>query len=168
MNTTLYSHHHDGEVQVAASAAQVFAWMDDPNHLAAHMTRSSTMMAGGSMCTFLDEGRGRQTGSHIRMRGRMLGFPLELDEVVTEREPPRRKVWQTVGEPTLWVLGAYRMGFDVKQQADGCRVSVFIDYNLPVSPWLQPLAWWMNRPYAGWCVDQMLSAVKEAFSHVQA
>jgi hypothetical protein len=168
MTATQYTHHHEGETRVAAPAARVFAWMDDPNHLAGHMNRSSKMMAGGSMCTFLDAGQGRQPGSHIWMRGRMLGFPLELDEIVIVREPPHRKVWETVSEPTLWVLGAYRMGFEVTQQGSECGVSVFIDYNLPMSPWLQPLAWWMNRPYAVWCVDQMLSAVTEEFSHIQA
>ena len=77
----------------------------------------------------------------------------------------------TIATPVAWaavMLGAYRMGFEVAQTGGECRVYVFIDYNLPVSLWLQPLAWWMNRAYAVWCVDQMLSAVTEEFLHVQA
>lgn len=167
MADAVYSYHHEGETLITAPIARVFDWLDDPRHLAAHMNRSSAMMAGGSMTLFLDEMQGRQVGSHIRMRGRMLGLPLELDEVVTEREPPIRKTWETVGEPTLWVLGRYRMGVSLRPQANGCYVRVFIDYDLPASPVLSWLARWMSRPYAVWCVEQMLAAVREAFAHVQ-
>lgn len=167
MADTVYSCHYEDEALIAASATRVFDWLDDPRHLAAHMNRSSAMMAGGSMALFLDEMQGRQVGSQIRMRGRMLGLLLELDEVVTEREAPIRKVWETVGEPTLWVLSRYRMGVDLKSAANGCYVRVFIDYDLPASPVLSWLARWMSRPYAVWCVEQMLAAVREAFGHVQ-
>ena len=44
------------------------------------------------------------------MNGRILGLKLSLDEVVTERDPPARKVWETVGVPRLLVIGPYRMG----------------------------------------------------------
>jgi len=36
---------------------------------------------------------------------------------MTEGDPPRSKVWGTVGEPALWVIGRYRMGFRIV--ADG-------------------------------------------------
>ena len=32
---------------------------------------------------------------------------------MTEGDPPRSKVWGTVGEPALWVIGRYRMGFRI-------------------------------------------------------
>lgn len=168
MADDVYSCHHEGSALIAGSATRVFDWLDDPRHFAAHMKRSSAMMAGGSVAIFLDEMQGRQVGSHIRMRGRMLGLPLELDEVVTERDPPIRKVWETVGEPTLWVLGRYRMGVDLRPHASGCYVCVFIDYDLPASQVLYWLARWMSGPYAAWCVEQMLAAVREKFAHVQA
>ncbi len=168
MADILYSHHHEGEALIGAPATRVFDWLDDPRHLAAHMNRSSAMMAGGSMELFLDEMQGRAVGSHIRMRGRILGWPLALDEVVTEREPPIRKVWETVGEPTLWVIDRYRMGLHLRPEASGCHVRVFIDFDLPASPFLHWLARWMSGPYAAWCVEQMLAAAREAFAHVQA
>ncbi len=168
MGDIAYSYRYEEDTLIGSPAMQVFTWLDDPRHLAAHMNRSSTMMAGGSMCLFLDEKQGKKIGAHIRMRGRMLGLPLELDEVVTERDPPVRKVWETVDEPTLWVLGNYRMGANLKDLPDGCSVSVFIEYNLPASPWLQPLAYWMSRPYAAWCVDQMLAAIRAEFAHSAA
>lgn len=164
----MYTYHHEGKALIDAPESDVFAWLDDHRNLASHMSRSSPMMAGGSMDLSLDELEGRQLGSHIRMQGRVLGWPLEIDEVVCEREPPRRKVWETVREPRLWVIGRYRMGFDLAHQATGCSVSVFIDYDLPASSMLYWLARWMSRPYAAWCVGQMLAAVRDHFAQVQS
>lgn len=165
MANTAFASHHESSTPLPAPPAAVFAWLDDHRNLAAHMSRSSMMMAGGSMQTSLDEGQGRQPGSHIRMQGRVLGLPLALDEVVTEREPPLRKAWATVGEPTLWVIGGYRMGFVLAPDGAGCVVTIFIDYNPPASPFQKFLSYWMGRPYAVWCVKQMQSAVVEAFAH---
>lgn len=162
MTGTRYPYHHEGKILINAPATDAFAWLDDHRNLAAHMSRSSRMMAGGSMSLSLDESDGRQVGSHIRMQGRVLGWPLYIDEVVSEREPPLRKVWETVGEPRLWVIGCYRMGLNLADQASGCSVSVFIDYDLPAAPVLYWLAHWMSHPYAAWCVEQMLTAVRSA------
>ncbi len=129
--------------------------------LAAHMKQSSTMMAGGSIDISLDEGQGRQVGSHIRMRGRALGLPLALDEVVIEHAPSFRKVWESVGAPRLWVRGSYRMGVDLSRQGSGCTVSVCIDYNFPSSPVLRWRARWISRSRAAWCVEQMVAAARE-------
>lgn len=44
-------------------------------------------------------GRAQAVGSHVIMTGRMLGVDLSLEEVVRDREPPRRKEWETIGHP---------------------------------------------------------------------
>jgi hypothetical protein len=77
------------------------------------MSESSWMMAGGRMETKLDASRGQAVGSRIGMSGRVLGIDLEVEEVVTERNPPRRKVWETTGAPKLLVIDHYRMGFEI-------------------------------------------------------
>ncbi|MDP2370566.1 hypothetical protein [Rhodoferax sp.] len=46
------------------------------------------------MATELDEGRGQKVGSRIRLSGRVPGVELSVEEIVTERNPPRRKVWE--------------------------------------------------------------------------
>ena len=51
------------------------------------------------MRTNFDAFGGQSVGSHIRMSGRILGLKLSLGEIVREREPPTRKVWETVGVP---------------------------------------------------------------------
>ena len=89
------------------------------------------MMMGSTMQTELDEGRGQAVGSHIRMSGRILGVDLFLDEVVLQREPPRYKVWETVGVPRLLVINSYRLGFDIASLPQAVTLRVFIGYNLP-------------------------------------
>ncbi len=71
------------------------AGRDDHAQLAAHMSKSSWMMLGSRMAVELDASQGRAMGSHIRLKGRVLSIPLFVEEVVVERQPPRRKAWQT-------------------------------------------------------------------------
>ena len=140
---------------IAAKADAVFDFLDDQASLGGHMAKPSAMMLGGSMHYIFDEGEGRIVGSIIRMDGKMLGLTLALQEEVTEHERPRRKVWQTVGMPHILVVGAYRMGFEIK--ADGIRslLRVFIDYDLPTSRLGHFFGLLFARPYARWCVSKM-------------
>ena len=145
-----------------ASPARVFALADDHEQLSSHMNQSSWRMGGGRMTTTLDESRGQRVGSRIRMSGHVLGLNLSLDEVVTQRDPPARKVWETVGSPRLLVIGSYQMGFDVTPHETGSRLRVFIDYALP-SSWP---ARWLGRLFGGyyaqWCTQRM---VNDAVGH---
>ena len=160
--TPVLPHHNESRALVPASPERVFALIDDHDRLASHMSQSSWQMGGGRMQTSLDERRGQSVGSHIRVSGRVLGLELSLDEVVTERNPPTRKVWETVGSPRLLVIGPYRMGFEVTPRGDGSLLRVFIDYALP-SPW--PERWLgrlFGRYYAHWCTERMANdAVRE-------
>ncbi len=160
----LLPHHDESSALVSASPERVFALIDDHERLASHMSQSSWQMGGGSMKTVLDEHRGQQVGSHIRVGGRVLGIELSLDEVVTEREPPTRKVWETVGSPKLLVIGPYRMGFKVTSQGNGSLLRVFIDYALP-SRW--PERWLgcvFGGYYAHWCTQRMVKDAVRQFA----
>lgn len=140
-------------LNVSASAA--FSYLDDHARLSAHMNRSSWMMAGSSMTIETDAAAGQALGSLIRIRGRILLIHLSVDEVVTERVVPERKVWRTIGTPHLLVIGHYRMGFAIAARGEGSVVQVFIDYALPEAwptRWLGRL---LGRRYARWCTDRM-------------
>ena len=149
---------------VSASPERVFAFIDDHERLASHMSQSSWRMGGGAMKTVLDERRGQSVGSHIQMSGRSLGLNLSLDEVVIEREPPHRKVWETVGSPKLLVIGPYRMGFDLTPNGSESLLRVFIDYALP-TPWPDR---WLGRVfgayYADWCTKSMVDDAVRHFA----
>ncbi len=142
-------------VEVAAAPEIVFGRLDDQARLAAHMEKPSAMMGGGRMTYEFDARRGQAVGSHIKMGGSVFGLSLYVDEVVTLREPPHRKAWQTVGHPRLLVVGAYDMGFEIAPTAPGSRLRVWIAYDLAVGwfgRWLGPL---LAPLYAKWCVSQM-------------
>ena len=164
----MLSLHYEAHGRVAAPAAEVFAHLDDHKRLGSHMSKSSWQMGGGSMQFELDDKQGQAIGSRIRLSGRILGTSLSVDEVVTEREPPARKVWETTGTPNLMVIGPYRLGFEVRPDADRSTVRIFIDYSLPQTGSARVLGRLFGGWYAKWCVRQMLDDVTAHFARATA
>jgi hypothetical protein len=120
------------------------------------------MMGGGKMDVSIDDGQGKKVGSHIRMKGKAFGLPVSLDEIVTQRERPNLKTWETVGIPRLIVVGSYQMKIELKPQDSKTLLSVSIDYDPPFfTPWLGKL---FGDIYAKWCVHQMIKGVKNNFA----
>ncbi len=120
-------------------------------------------MGWGKMETVLDAQQGRSVGAHIILHGRVFGVRLFLDEVVIAYEPPRVKTWETVGEPRLLVIGAYRMGFELKPDGSNATLRVAIDYELPT----KGISWLLGRlfggAYAKWCTRQMVRDAQNFF-----
>jgi hypothetical protein len=170
-----FRHHAEKSSLLRASAEQVFAYLDDHSRLSAHMSRRSWRMGWGRFELRLDELKGRAVGSHIRLAGTAFGLRLELDEVVVEYEPPTRKIWETVGQPRLLVIGPYQMGYSIGSasgEADprdhrGVRLAVFIDYSLPSGPFGRFLGYLFGHWYARWCVARMVAEADAAFGHRQ-
>ncbi len=115
------------------------------------------------METQIDEGKGQKIGSHIKMSGKVFGINLFLDEVITEHDSPKRKVWETVGTPKLLVIGSYQLGFELNPVSSGTNFGVFIDYELPKSLTTRWLGFLFGRTYAKWCVQQMIQGINEHF-----
>ena len=111
-----------------------------------------------------DAAKGRAVGALIRLTGRVLGIPLSVEEVVTERNPPQRKVWNTIGRPQLMVIGPYRMGFEITPTSTSSRLRVFIDYALPDGP----VSYWLGRLfgnfYARWYTQRMTNDAATHFN----
>ena len=156
--------HNESNALVIASPEQIFAYLDDHKRLALHMSQPSWRMGWSSMRTSFDAFGGQSVGSHIRMSGRILGLKLSLDEMVTEREPPTGKVWETVGIPRLVVIGQYRMGFEVTSRGSGSLLRVFIEYALPAA-WPEH---WLGRVFGGyyarWCTQRMVNDAVQQFA----
>ena len=152
----MYQHRFMERLEIAATAAEVFAELDDHERLSAHMMRSSWMMGGSAMQFEFDPGRGHEVGSVIRMSGKVAGVRLFVEEVVTERVPPYRKTWQTVGSPKLLVIGRYRMGFELEETGVVTRTALFIEYDDPPPPW-RIAGKLLGGSYARWCVRNMLT-----------
>lgn len=160
----MYSEHAEYSALVQAPAERVFDWLDDQTRLSKHMSKRSWKMGWGKMDTEMDERRGRAVGSHIVLRGRVFGIQLHLDEVVVDHEPPRKKSWETVGEPRLLVIGPYRMGFELVPAGADTKLRVFIDYVLPTKGIARLLGRLFGRSYASWCVRQMAEDARHSFA----
>ena len=152
--------HAEVSGNIAAPVDAVFAHIDDHARLASHMSQPSWRMGGGQMRLEMDDARGQNVGSRLRLAGRAFGLALAVEEEITERLPPWRKSWQTIGTPRLLVIGHYRMGFELSRSGNDSRLRVFIDYALPASG----ISGWLVRPlaylYARWCVRSMLHAAR--------
>jgi hypothetical protein len=159
-----YPFHEEAGGWVAAPAARLFDHLDDPMRLSSHMQQRSMAMMGTSMSMATDAQGGRALGSVIRMSGRVLGIPIGLTEVVVDREPPRRKAWEIVGEPHLLVIGRYRMGFQVEAADAASRLTVFIDYALPTPRTGRLLGRLLGRRYARWCCRRMVADAQAALA----
>ena len=67
-----------------------------------------------------------------------------------------------VGEPSLLVVGVYRMGFELEAAGGGAALTLHIDYELPsrgVARWLGLV---LGRTYARWCVRTMVRDAQRA------
>jgi hypothetical protein len=151
----MHLYHFETTLEVSATADAVFSYLDDHGRLSAHMSRSSWMMAGSRMAIEFDASVGRALGAIIRLRGRVLGIPLSVEEVVTERNPPQRKVWETTGRPQLLVIGPYRMGYEITPKGKASLLRVFIDYALPDGQFSRLLGALFGNFYARWCTRRM-------------
>ena len=157
--------HDERTSVVTAPPIALFDHLDDPHRLSSHMTRPSAMMLGSRMDITLDQAGGRAVGSRIRLDGRVLGIPVTVEEEITERVRPVRKIWQTVGTPRLVVLRHYRMGYEILPEGAASHLRVFIDYDLPgrgLPRWLGRL---LGRPYARWCTRRMVNDAVAHFNH---
>ncbi|MBL8317848.1 MAG: SRPBCC family protein [Burkholderiaceae bacterium] len=162
-----FSFHHEKEVRLNTSPEKAFVYLDDFRQLSAHMTNSSAMMAGSKMTLSTDEQDGRAPGARVRMEGKVLGLTLALEEVVTEREPPFTKVWQTVRSDLL-VIGEYQLGFALGASGGRSLLRVFIDYDLPQHGFARWLGKLLGRTYARWCVERMANDAAARFPFAAA
>lgn len=163
MNPRVLPYHAEATAPVHGAPAQVFEYLDDPIQLTGHMQRRSAMMLGSRMSVEMDAQFGREVGSVIRLAGRVLGIPIALEEVITEREPLVRKAWETTGTPRLLVISHYRMGFELRQDGDGCQVRVTIDYQRPERGFTRLLGALFGAWYARWCTRRMAQDARRHF-----
>lgn len=155
--------HREATVRVAARPQVVFALLDDHQRLAAHMEKPSLMMAGATMAIKTDSKKGQALGSLITMTGQVLGMALSVSEKVTAYAPPLRKTWETIGDPHLLVIGAYRMGFVLAAEAEASQLRVWIDYDWPAGRRARQLGKLLGKTYADWCVQRMATDAARAF-----
>lgn len=164
MHRAMYERRYESVVVVDAAPPALFAHLDAHEKAAGHMRMSSWMMAGGRMEIRFDAAAGRSVGARIRIEGRVLGLRLHAEEVVTARDVPSRKIWETTGDVRLLIIGPYRMGFLITPEGARSRLRVFLDYDFPP----RGVARWLGRAigplYARWCTVRVASDARRAFA----
>lgn len=159
--------HYEKSGLLNSTAKDAFNYLDDHNKLSSHMNKSSWMMMGSRMFTEFDVDCGKKVGSKISMKGKMIGVPLLLNEEITERDYPIKKTWETRGPQRLVILEQYRMGFILKPEgASSTLLTVFIDYNIPVSGIKHILAIFIAKFYAKWCTESMYKDAEVHFRQI--
>ena len=98
----------------------------------------------------------------------VFGLRLQVEERVTDRTPPYRKVWATEGKPNLIVIGPYQMGFEVQPFEKGSRLKVFINYSWPTGVFGVVLGFLFARAYAWWCTMRMANDTASHFKAINA
>jgi hypothetical protein len=163
LDSTAFPKHKEITFALKVGPERVFAYLDDFRKLSAHMEKSSMMMMGSRMTIETDGHEGIAVGSVVQMRGKILGIALRLREVVTERDPPYRKAWQTL-ESNLLVIGQYELGFQLTRNLANTQVRVFIDYSLPDKGFAKWLGLLFAESYARWCIRRMAQDAAKFFS----
>lgn len=159
----MYPKHHEEVALIDAPREEVFAFVDDQSKLSSHMSKRSWMMGGGVMTIETDAMQGKAVGSHLQLAGSIWGLQLQVKEIVTERIPPQRKVWETIGVPRLLVIGPYQMGVDIEPQGLSSQLRVFINYALPTTGVGHWLGLALGRSYAKWCTSRMARDAAQHF-----
>ena len=158
----------EATVRIESAAETLFAYLDDHRHLGAHMSESSWMMLGSKMDYEFDAAEARSVGSRFGFHGKMLGISLSVEQEVAIRTPPKLKVWETIGAPNLWVIGRYRMGFEIVPTAGASLLRVFIDYDLPEAAPARWLGLVFANAYARWCTSRMANDAASYFEKSRA
>lgn len=153
--------HYENSIFIPASAQDVFDYVDDHSNYYSHVIKFARLV-GGRMDLQFDEGHGQSVGSHIHLSGKVFGKLLSLEEVITRREPPQIKTWETVGTPKFLIVGQYRYNVQIEPQGRGCLLRVSFDYDPPKgSGWLRRL---FSGVYAKLCAREMTTVTRDYFT----
>ena len=149
-------------IRIAAVPAAVFAWLDDPRNSGWHMSRPSLAMLGGALQVERLSAAPTGVGATYRSWGRVLGYRIDFTTTVVQWVPDREKIWRTIGDPRLVVLGNFEMRFGVEPVEGGTRLTMALDYELPSHGFGRLLGRALATPYARWCLRRMCADAQAA------
>lgn len=159
MEAKHYQRHYEDSSLIPAPVEDVFDYIDDHSNYYSHVIKFARLM-GGDMEIRFDDGSARRTGSHVYLEGKLFGKSLSLEEVITDREPPHSKSWETVGVPKFLIIGQYRYELQIEQEGEATLLRVSFSYDPPSGR--SRLRRAIGDIYAEKCAKEM---VKVAHSH---
>lgn len=153
------AHRLKQSASIAAPPPEVFDLVDDHARYYAHVLRLARLL-GGRLDLRMDGDEARKAGSRITLAGRLFGQPLLLEEVVTRREPPYAKSWETVGTPRFLIVGGYRHDVRIEPDGGGSRLHAAFEYDLPAGGWLRRK---IGDVYGRKCVRELVQSAAKHF-----
>lgn len=150
------------EIIINAPVEKVFRFMDDLAKTGMHMSERSMMMMGKKLKIEHLPSPEKGVGAIFRWTGKMMGLSIDFTETVTLWKENEEKVWETIGSPQMIILGWYRMRLTTEPSEKGTRVSLEIQYTLPIVFFYKLLSLVFARWYADWCLGSMLGDTKKA------
>ena len=97
------------EIIIQALPEKVFAYMDNINNTGMHMTKSSKPMMGSKLELKQLSENATGLNSKFRWYGKMMWFKMDFTVVVTKWIKDKEKVWETIGEAKMIIMGWYQM-----------------------------------------------------------
>ena len=143
---------------------KVFGYMDNINNTGMHMTKSSKPMMGSKLK--LKQLSENATGLYSKFRwyGKMMWFTMDFTVVVTKWVKDKEKVWETIGDAKMIILGWYQMSLAISPTFAGryTKAELSIAYTKPKNYFFKFIAFFLAPLYANWCLNNMLHDSKRA------
>lgn len=152
------------QMLIQAPPQKVFEQMDDFSKTGMHMEESSLMMMRSKLTLEQLSQNSTGVGASYRWHGKMLGLPIDFTEMVMKWEPPKHKVWETVGEAKIIIMSWYRMWFEIKPIEHGTLLKLFISYLPPQNWFFKIVSYLLAWLYCNWCLNNMLNDTKKALA----
>lgn len=157
-----YKNHFIESTIIQAPPEEVFKYIDDHEKYYSHVMSFSKIL-GGNMNLEMDEQRGQAVGSRIRLAGKVFGKSLELEEVITKRQPPNTKVWETIGTPQFLIVGQYMYSVQIEPHNEGSTLTITFDSNPPLGSSL--IRRLFSDFYSKQCAREMVKFVRTQFKN---
>ena len=120
------------------------------------MSENSMMMMGSKLTLEHLSGPERGVGAIFRWLGKIMGMEIDITERITTWIENREKVWETIGQPKIILLGWYRMILKTSAVKEGTLTSLQIDFTPPSGFFYKILYFLFSGWYCNWCLNNML------------
>ena len=135
--------------------------MDNINNTGMHMTKSSKPMMGSRLELKQLSENATGLNSKFRWFGKMMWFTMDFTVVVTKWIKNKEKVWETIGEAKMIIMGWYQMRLVISPEGANTKAELSIAYTKPKNIFLKFIAFFLAPLYANWCLNNMLKDSKK-------
>ena len=148
-------------IAINSTPAEVFAYMDNIGNTGMHMTKSSAPMMGNKLELKQLSENATGLNSKFRWYGKMMGFSMDFTVAVTKWIKEKEKVWETIGEAKMIILGWYQMHLLISPEGQNTNAALSIAYTKPKNIFFKFIAFFLAPVYANRCLNNMLNDSKK-------